>query len=71
MGFVKDGGADHLAGCLTGIADKQAAAPTATEPLGQKTSYLEGVLDAGLSLKPCRRADNGAQWAYGQTIELP
>ena len=46
------------------MPDKQAAALIVIESLGQRTGYLERVLDTELSLEECRRADNGAQWAY-------
>ena len=36
MEVVRDGGADHLARCLANMPDKQAAALTAIESLGQK-----------------------------------
>ena len=61
MEVVRDGGADPLARCLASMLDKQAMAHIAIGPLGQRTSYLERVLDTGLSLEACRRADNGAQ----------
>ena len=61
---VKERGTDHLARCLDNKSDKQAEALIVMEPLGQKTGYLERVLDTELSLEECRRADNGAQWAY-------
>ena len=63
---VRDGVADHLSCCLANMPDKQAATLIAIESLGQRTSYLltERALDTGLSIEACRRADNGAQWAY-------
>ena len=61
---VKDGGADRLARCLANMSDKQAAALIANDSQRQRTSYLERALDTGLSIEACRRADNGAQWAY-------
>ena len=69
MEVVRDGGADRLARCLANMPDKQAAALIAIESLG--TSYLERALDMRLSLNACRRADNGAQWAYEKILELP
>ena len=55
--YVLDGasnGADHLAN----LPGKHAAAPIAIESLGQRTSYyLERILDTGLPLDPCRRAE--------------
>ena len=60
---MKDRGADRLACCLANMPDMQAAALIVIESLGQ-TSHLERALDTGLSLEACRRADNGAQWAY-------
>ena len=71
MEVVRDGGADRLARCLANMPDKQAAALIAIESLGQRTSYLERALDMRLSLEACRRADNGAQWAYEKILELP
>ena len=65
------GGADRLARCLANMPDKQAAALIAIESLGQRSSYLERALDTRLSLEACRRADNGAQWAYERILELP
>ena len=62
---------DHLARCLANMPDKQAAALTTIESLGQRTGYLERALDTELSLDACRRADNGAQWAYEKILELP
>ena len=53
------------------MPDKQAAALKAIESLGQRTSYLERALDTGLSLGACRRADNGAQWAYETSWSYP
>ena len=70
MEVVRDGGADRLARCLANMPDKQAADLIAIESLGQKTSHLERALDTRLSLEACRRADNGAQWAY-EKMELP
>ena len=67
---VRVGGADRLARCLTSMPDK-AAALIAIESPGQRTSYLERALDTGLSLEACRRADNGAQCAYENILELP
>ena len=64
MEVVRDGGADSLARYLANMPDKQAAALIGTEPLGQKTSYLERALDTRLSLEACGRTDNGAQRAY-------
>ena len=71
MEVVRDGGADRLARCLAHMPDKQAAALIAIESLGQRASYLERALDTRLSLEACRRADNGAQWAYEKILELP
>ena len=65
---VRDGGADYLARCLGNMPDKQTSAIIAIASLGQRTSYLERALDTGLSLESCRRADNGAQWAYEEII---
>ena len=70
MGVVKDRGADHLARCLADMPDKQAAALSKIESLGQRTSYLEKALDTGVSLEACRRADKGAQSAYEKILEL-
>ena len=67
----RDGVADGLARCLTNLPDKQAAALIAIESLEQSTSYPERVLDTGLPLDACRRADNGAQWADRKILELP
>ena len=53
------------------MPDMQAAALIDIESLGQRISYLERALDTGLSLAACRRADNGAQWAYENILELP
>ena len=69
--IVKGGGTDHPACCLANMPDKQAAALIVTEFLGQRTGYLERALDPELSLEACRRADNGAQWAYEKILELP
>ena len=60
MEVVRDGGADHLAHCLANTPDKQAEAPITVEYLGQRTSYLERVLDPGLSLEAYERADKRA-----------
>ena len=68
---MRDGGADRLARCLASMPDKQAAALIAIESLGQRTSYVERALDTGLSLEACRRAENGAQRAYENILELP
>ena len=68
---VRDRGADRLARFLASMPDKQAAALIAIESLGQRTSYLEKALDTGLSLEAGIRADNGAQWAYENILELP
>ena len=62
--IVKEGGTDHLARCLANMPHKQAAALIVIESLGQRTGYLEGALAMELSLETCRRADNGAHWAY-------
>ena len=32
---------------------------------------MENAVDNGLSLEACRRADNGAQWAYEHILEIP
>ena len=71
MEVVRDGGADHLARCLANMHDKQAAALITVESLRQRTSYFERALDPGLSLDACKRADNGAPWAYEKILELP
>ena len=86
MEVARDGGTDRLAGCLASMPDKQAAALIAAslacrtsrqrpffviESLGQRTSYVENAVDNGLSLEACRRADNGAQWAYEHILEIP
>ena len=68
---VRDGGADRLAHCLANMPDKQAAALITVESLGRRTNYLERPLDPRLSLEACKRADNGAQWAYEKILELP
>ena len=60
---VKDGGADRLTRCVANMSDKQAVTLIAVESLGQRTT--------GLSLQTCRRTDNGAEWAYEKTLELP
>ncbi|CAN0409834.1 unnamed protein product, partial [Laminaria digitata] len=70
MEVIGDGGADCLARCLTNMLDKQAAALISVESLGQRTTYLERALDPRLPLEACRRADNGAQWAYEKILEL-
>ena len=64
MEVVRDGGADRLTRCLANMPDKQAVVVIAIASLGQSTSYLERALDTGLSLTTCRRAGNGAEWAY-------
>ena len=69
--LVRDGGANRHARCLASMPDKQAAALIAIESLGQRTSYLEGALDTGLSIETCGREDIGAQWAYEKILELP
>ena len=71
MGVVKDRGADHLARCLADMPDKQAAALSKIESLGQRTSYLEKALDTGVSLEACRRADKGAQSCLLYTSPSP
>ena len=53
------------------MPDKQAVALNVVESLGQKTGYLERVLDTELSLKGCTRADTGAKWTYENIVELP
>ena len=60
---VRDGGAGRLVHCFANMPEKQAAALIAIEYLEQRTSYLERVMDTGLSLEALRRADNGAQRA--------
>ena len=60
VGVVRDGGADCLACCLPRNPGKQSAALTATESLGQRTSYLERSMNTDTSLEACHRADNGA-----------
>lgn len=68
---VKDGSADSLAYCLAGMPDKQLATLIATECLGtEDTAYLQLAMDTGTSLQTCRRADNGAQWAYERIFEV-
>lgn len=64
-----DGGVDHLALCLANLIAKQAATHIFVEYHGQRTSYLERVLDPGFSLEACRRADNGAQEVYEKPLE--
>ena len=71
MEVEKDGDADRLARCLTNLPGKQAAAHITIESLGWGTSSLERILDTGLSLEACRRADRGAQWAYDIIPGLP
>lgn len=66
MEVVRDGGAYHLARCLTDMPDRHAADLIAIESLGQRASYLKKDLDTRLSLRAGRRADNGAQWARVQ-----
>ena len=57
--------------CLANVPDTQAAALIAIDSLAQRTSYLEGALDMGLSLDACRRADSGAQRTYEKIFKLP
>ena len=52
---VRDRGADRLAHSLAEMPNKQAAGLIAIEPLGQRTSYIDRALDAGLSLEACRK----------------
>ena len=68
--IVKEGGTDHVARCLANMPDKQAAALIVIESLGQSTGYLVRALDTELPLEACKRADNGAQWAYKKIFEL-
>ena len=67
---VRDERADRLARCLASMPDKQAATLITNKSLGQRTSCLERALDTGISLETCRRAENGAQWAYENILEL-
>ena len=67
---VRGGGAGRFARCLASMPDKRAAALIAVESLGRRTSYLGRALVPGLSLEACKRADNGAQWAYVEILEL-
>ena len=60
-----------FASYLANVPDKQAAALIAIKPLCQRASYFKRVLDTGLSLEACRRADNRAQWVYEKILELP
>lgn len=51
-GAARDEGADSLLRFyLAGMPDEQANALIATEPLGQRTSYLERVMGTGTSLE--------------------
>ena len=68
---VRDGGADRPVRCLASMPDKPTAALIAIESLGCRTSYLERALGTGLFLEACKRADNRAQWAYENILELP
>lgn len=47
--------------CFTDMLGKQVTALIALESLALRTIFLARVSDTGLSLKACRRADNGAK----------
>lgn len=68
--LVKNGGVDPLARCLAIMLDRQAVALLAIGYLGWSTSHLHRALGTRLSLKACRRADDGAQWTYEKMLEL-
>ena len=68
--ILKEGDKDHFARCLAKMPDKQATALIVIESLGQRTGYLGRALDTELFLEACRRANNGAEWAYEKVIEL-
>ena len=53
------------------LTAQQTTALIAVESLGKGTIYLERAPDPGLSLEACKKADNGAQWAYEKILELP
>ena len=53
------------------MPDKQAATFIVIQSLRQRNGYLQRAVDTELSLEACRRADNGAQWAYEKILELP
>lgn len=71
MEAVKDGRAGDLARCLASMTGKHVVTLIAAESLGQTTSYQERALDTGGSLEACRKAVNGAQWAYENILDLP
>ena len=58
MEVAKDGGVYRPVRFLANRPENERRPPSPS--LGQSTSYLERVLDTGLSLEACRRADNGA-----------
>lgn len=64
-------GADRLARQPAWMPETQSAALLVVEFLGQRTEYLERVLDTGVSLEAGKRVDNGAQWVYEHLLKLP
>ena len=69
VGAIQDGGEDFRAHGIADMPDKQSAAIIATESLGQRTSYLERVMDTSMSLETCQWADNRAQCASEHVLE--
>ena len=52
------------------MPDKQAATFIVIQSLRQRNGYLQRAVDTELSLEACRRADNGAQYAYEKMLKL-
>ena len=73
MGVVKNGGENASITASLSYRTRvwQQAAALAIVSLGQITRCTERALDTRLPLEASNRADNGAQQAYGKTIEPP
>ena len=71
MAIVENGGAEQPARILPRMPDKQSTNLIATGPMVQRTSCIERVIDPGLSLPACQKADNSAMWMLENLLALP
>ena len=70
MAIVENGGAEQPARILPRMPDKQSTNLIATGPMVQRTSCIERVIDPGLSLPACQKADNSAMWKLEKLLNL-
>lgn len=53
------------------MPDKHSASLIATGSMVQRTVFIERVMDLGLSLPACQKADNSAMWMLEKLLDPP